>query len=93
MMKNAFYFCPDFFCHVWKRLDKKARLMLISQFMTPQPGKQIITIYILANISRSKDDQTLKFVQLIKYNVRNMFLINSYRKLGRETISRPIFVF
>ena len=74
MMKNAFYFCPDFFSHVWKRLDKKARLMLISQFMTPQPGKQIITIYILANISRNRDDQTLKFAQLIKYNVRNMFL-------------------
>ena len=42
--------------------------------MTGQPGLQTITIQILPNISQSKVDQTIKFVQLIKYNNRNMFL-------------------
>ena len=32
--------------------------------MTLQPGKQIIAIYILTNISRSKCNQAMKFGQL-----------------------------
>ena len=39
--------------------------------MTSQPGKKTITIHILPNISRS--NQTMKFVQLIEYNVGNIF--------------------
>ena len=35
--------------------------------MTSQPGKQIIAIHILPNITRSKGNQTKKFDQLIKY--------------------------
>ena len=46
-----------------KRPDKKA--MLISNFMTSQTGPQIITIHILSNISRSKDNKAMKFGQLI----------------------------
>ena len=42
--------------------------------MTSQPGQQIITIHILPNDPRSKDNQGMKFGQLIKYNVRNIFL-------------------
>ena len=37
--------------------------------MTSQLGKQPITIHILPNISRSKDNQTMKVGQLIKYNM------------------------
>ena len=33
-----------------------------------------VTIHILPNISRSKGKQTTKFGQVIKYNVRNIFL-------------------
>ena len=44
---------------------------------------------ILPNISRSKDNQTLKFVQLIECNMRNIFLEKSYTKWGGETSSRP----
>ena len=36
----------------------------------------IITIHILLDISRSEENQTIKFGQLIKYNVRNFFLKN-----------------
>ena len=39
--------------------------------MTSQPGKKTITIRILPKISRS--NQTMKFVQLIEYNVGNIF--------------------
>ena len=55
-------FCPDFSGHVGKRLDKEAKVN--SEFMTSQTGKQIITIHILPNISRSKGNQTMKFRQL-----------------------------
>ena len=37
--------------------------------MTSQLGKQTITIHILPNISRSKDNQAMKVGQLIKYNM------------------------
>ena len=44
--------------------------------MRSQPGSQIISIYILTNISRSKDNQAIKFDKLIEYNVRTFFLKN-----------------
>ena len=55
--------------------------------MTPKSGKQTIAIHILTNISRSKDNQKMKFGRLIEYNMRKNFLEKS--KAGRETISRP----
>ena len=42
--------------------------------MTSQDGTQTITINILPDISKSKDNQNVKFGQLIEYNVRNIFL-------------------
>ena len=41
--------------------------------MMSQPGKQTIAICVLPNSSRSKDNQTMKFGQLIKYNMRKLF--------------------
>ena len=35
---------------------------------------------MLPNISRCKDNQTIKFGQLIEYNMRNVFLEKSYTK-------------
>ena len=43
---------------------------------------------MLANIPRSKDNQTMKFGQLIEYNMRNICLGKSYRKCGGETSPR-----
>ena len=48
--------------------------------MTSEPGSQAITIHILPNISRSKDNQKMKFGQLIEYNMRNIFLEKLCRK-------------
>ena len=42
--------------------------------MTSQPGLQAITIHILPNISQSRDNQIMKFGQLIEYNKRDIFL-------------------
>ena len=54
-----------------------------------QPGNQTSALYILPNISRSKDNQTIKFVQLIEYNMRHVFAEKSYTKCGGETIPKP----
>ena len=43
---------------------------------------------MLPNISRSKDNQTMKFGQLIECNMRNIFLEKSYTKCGGETSPR-----
>ena len=50
-------------------------------------GDKIIAIHILPNISRSKGNGTIKFVQLIQYN-RNIFLEKSYTKCHGETKPR-----
>ena len=43
----------------------------------------------MPNISRSKKNRTMKFGQLIEYNMRNIFVEKSYTKCARETIPRP----
>ena len=63
-------------------------MMFISKFMVSQPGKQAIVINILPNVSRSKDNQAMKFYQLIEYNMENIFLEKSYTKYTGETIPR-----
>ena len=57
--------------------------------MTSQPGSQTIAIYILINISRSKDNQTMKFGQLIEYNMKNVFLENHTKIVVEELFPDP----
>ena len=100
MMKNSFYFIlnalfilkylnfrPNFFDQVGKRLDKKAKVNV--RICDVTEGQQIIVIHILPNISRRKVNQTLKFGQLIEYNMRYTFLKTSYTKHGEEASPRP----
>ena len=54
-----------------------------------QPEKQTNAMHKLLNIPRSKDNQTIKFGQLVEYNMRNIFLEKLYAKCGGETIPRP----
>ena len=63
-------------------------IRLVSKFMMPHPRKQTTATYILSNISRGKGNQTVKFSQLIEYNMRSIFLGKSYTKCGGENISR-----
>ena len=44
---------------------------------------------MLPNISRSNGNQTMKFGQLVDYNMRNIFLEKSYTKCDGETRARP----
>ena len=57
--------------------------------MTSQLGKQTIAIHILPSISRSKDNQAMKYGQLIEYNMRNILLEKSYTKCGGGTSPTP----
>ena len=46
-------------------------------------------MHILPNILRSKVNQTMKLVQLIEDNMRNISLEQSYLKCGGECSPRP----
>ena len=61
-------------------------MRLIPEFLMSQPRKQLIAMHILPNISRSKGNQTMKFGQLIEYNIINICLEKSCTKCGGQTI-------
>ena len=75
MMNNSFYFM----------------LKDIFFLKTQRAGQHIIAIHILSNISRSKRNKTMKFGQLIEYNMRNIFLEKSYSKYGEDASPRPFY--
>ena len=56
--------------------------------MTSQPGKQIVTMHILSNISRNKGNQTMQSGHSIEHNMRNIFVEKSYTKCEEETCPR-----
>ena len=91
-MKNAFYstvkalfvlkiifFLPWLFWPCRKN-DLIRKVSLVSKFVTLATGKQIILIHIFPDISRYIGNQTMKFGQLMEYNVTNIFLQKSCRK-------------
>ena len=64
-------------CLFWlckKCLDEKTK---VSKFMTSETGILTITVRILSNFSWSKSSQTMKFILLIEYKMRNIFLEKS----------------
>ena len=79
-------FCLDFL--IMQQNDLKRKIRLILNFMS-QPGQQTVIIHIMPNISRSKDNQTMKFGRLIECNMRNIFHGKSYTKCDGETSHRP----
>ena len=50
-------------------------------------------IFMLPNISRSNENQTIKFGQLIKYIKRNVFPIERMQKMGQESQFQTSFCF
>ena len=55
--------------------------------MTSLTGQQIVTIFhISPNISRNTGNQAMKFGQLIKYIMRNIFLQGLCRKRGGRLV-------
>ena len=103
MEKNASYFTSKaiFVIKIFKFLSwilvmqqngLNRKIRLISGFMTSQLDCQTIAIHIFPNISRSKDNQTMTFSQLIENNMRNIFLEKSYSNCRGETSPRPFSV-
>ena len=45
----------------------------------------------MTNISRNKGNQTIKLVQLIEYNMRNIFVEKFYKKRDGQTIPRLFY--
>ena len=60
--------------------------------MMSQPCFQTIIIHTLPNISQSKENQTMKFGQLIEYNKRNIFLEN-YTEYETRRLITDLFLF
>ena len=89
-MKYVFYLAL-FVLKIFKFLSwifvRKLRLIL--KFLTSQTGKQIITINILPNFSRSKSNQKIKFVQSIEFNMRNIFLANHTQNMMDKLFAHP----
>ena len=97
-MKNTFYLtlknslCSQdilVFVLIFWSCRKTAWLDNVSKFMTSQPGKQIISIHILSNITRSKNIHGIKFGQLIQYNMWNIFIEKSFTEYGRKSVTTP----
>ena len=87
-------FCLDFLVICQSGLTRKIRL--VSNFITSHPGcptsqEQNLGCWKtwLSNISRTKNNQTLKIDQLTEYNMRNINLEKLYTKCGREISPRP----
>ena len=79
-MKNAFYFT----------LKAVFVLKMFVKIYDVTSWLKNNSIHILPNISRSKGNQTMKFDQLIEYNMRNIFVEKSYTKCAGEIIPRPL---
>ena len=72
-------FCLDFL--VMQKNGLIGKIWFISKFMTSQPEKQLQYNTILPNISRSKGNMTMKFCQLLEYNMKNIFLEKIIHKM------------
>ena len=57
---------------------------LVLKYMSSQTGKLTISLNILPNISRRKDNQKIIFCQLIEYNMSNIFLQKTLTICGGE---------
>ena len=57
--------------------------------MTSSTRKLIITILVLPNIPRRKGYQTVKFDQLIEYNVKIFFLKNHTQNMLEKLVPEP----
>ena len=60
--------------------------------MTSETGKQISALYTFPNISKSKDNQTMKFVQLIECNMRNIFSKKSHAQNALDKLFPDPFI-
>ena len=60
--------------------------------MMPKLGEETIEIHILSNISRSKDNQAMKFGQLIEYRVGIIFPLKNNTQNVLEKLFSGLFL-
>ena len=77
-------FCSDVLGHAEKWLNKKAEVNFKIYDVIDWEANIYSTL-----ISRSKGNETMKFGQLMEFELRNTFLTKCYSKYGRETSSTP----
>ena len=70
-------FCPDFQSHVGKRFNEKTKTNFKIYEANNREANN--SIHILPSISKSKDNQTMKFGQLKECDARNNFLQKLFR--------------
>ena len=81
----------DFFGSAEKRLDQKDEVNFkIYDLINYETNT---SVYVLPSISKSKDNQTIKFGQLVEYDLRNIFLKKSCKKWGKKISSSRLFFF
>ena len=61
--------------------------------MASQSGQQTIAIHILPNISRSKDNQTMKFGQLPEYITGEKIFFKSHKENETGRVVPKLFLF
>ena len=97
-MKNAFYFMLKaiFFLKIFKYFSQLCwsegkQLSEKVKVNSSQSVQQTVTMHILPCISRSKVNQTMRFVQVIEYKMRNILLKKSFTKCVGEASPRPFY--
>ena len=92
---KIFKFLSWFFGHVVKLLDYKDKANFkihdVTTWLTNNCKAHIAEEEYQKNISGSKDNQAMEYGQLIKYNMKNIFIEKGYTKCGGETIPWPYF--
>ena len=77
-MKNIFYFMFLFQALFVLEIFKVFALTFIAMLENGMMRKlRLISLHIVANISRSKDNQIMKIGQLTKYNMKNISIEKS----------------
>ena len=84
-------FCLDFWSCKKNILSIWLEIRLTLKIMTPQPGHNLVNKQLLPNISQSKDNQTMKFGQLIENS--RYFFSKSYAENEARRLVPHFFLF
>ena len=99
MMKNVFYLTLEvlfilktfFLTLAMYKNGLIGKIWLLSKFITTQPSRKTMAVHVLPNVSKSKDNETIKCGQLIEYNMRNTFVKKIIYKMWRRNYIQTFF--
>ena len=67
--------------------------MVNFRILTSQTGQQMTTIHVLRNISGSKGNQAMRFEQLIRCSMRNIFFFKNHAENVVGRIAPDLLLF